>query len=35
MRQSVAARDVERHRQALRRIGAPRLEGLEIWYARQ
>jgi hypothetical protein len=30
MRQSVAAGDVERRRQALRRVGAPCLEGLEI-----
>ena len=28
MRQSMAARDIERHRQALRRVGAPSLESL-------
>jgi hypothetical protein len=33
MRQSVAARDVERRRQALRRIGAPRPKSLEILQA--
>src|SRR6266851_9139781 len=35
MRQSVTARDIERNRQALRRVGAPCLEGLEIRQARQ
>ena len=34
MRQSVTARDIERRRQALRRVGAPCLEGLEIRQAR-
>src|SRR5438552_17072561 len=35
MRQPVTARDIERGRQALRRIGTPRLECLDVFQVRQ